>query len=188
MKVIRLHKKDFSASTINLLKKQNSDAQQMVYTKYAPKMLGVCRQYIKDMQYAEEIMLDGFLKVFTKIDKFHSKGSFEGWIRRIMINECISFLRLKKRFVFVENDDYFEEEIIVEDESIDEKISKLQTLIDCLKTDMKVVFNLYVVEGYKHREIAQMLSITENASKLRYKKAKTILQNQYNNLNRKSYE
>ncbi|HIE45658.1 MAG TPA: RNA polymerase subunit sigma-70, partial [Flavobacteriaceae bacterium] len=68
MKVIQLHKKDFNASTINLLKKQDRDAQQMVYSKYAPKMLSVCRQYIKDTHFAENIMLDGFLKVFTKIE------------------------------------------------------------------------------------------------------------------------
>jgi RNA polymerase sigma-70 factor (ECF subfamily) len=91
LKVIQLHKKDHHQSTINLLKKQNRDAQQMIYTKYSPKMLGVCRQYISDMQHAEEAMLNGFLKVFTKIDKFQSKGRFEGCIRRIMVNECISF-------------------------------------------------------------------------------------------------
>jgi len=187
LKVIKLHKEDFNKSTINLLKKQNNDAQQMVYVKYAPKMLGVCRQYIRDLQHAEEIMLNGFLKVFTKIEKFESKGSFEGWIRRIMVNESLSFLRLKKRLVFIEDDSYFEEEVVLEIEE-DETVSALQNLVDNLKTDLKVVFNLYVVEEYKHKEIAEMLEITENASKLRYRKAKGILQEQYNNLNLKSYE
>ena len=188
MKVIQLHKKDHHQGTINLLKKQNRDAQQMVYSKYAPKMLGVCRQYIKDLQNAEEAMLNGFLKVFTKIDKFQSKGSFEGWIRRIMVNECISFLRLKKRLVFVEDDSYFKEEVNPKDFDDNEESSVLQNLVDKLKDDLKVVFNLYVIEEYKHREIAELLQITENASKLRYKKAKAILQEQYNNLNLKSYE
>ena len=191
MKVIQLHKKDHHQSTINLLKKQNRDAQQMIYTKYAPKMLGVCRQYIKDLQNAEEAMLNGFLKVFTKIDKFQSKGSFEGWIRRIMVNECISFLRLKKRLVFVDDDSFFTDEVELEidiQENNDDETSVLQKLVDNLKEDLKLVFNLYVVESYKHREIAEILKITENASKLRYKKAKAILQSQYNNLNRKSYE
>ena len=191
MKVIQLHKKDHNQSTINLLKKQHKDAQQMVYTKYAPKMLGVCRQYIKDLQNAEEAMLNGFLKVFTKIDKFQSKGSFEGWVRRIMVNECISFLRLKKRLVFVDDDSFFTDEVELEidiQENNDEETSVIQKLVDNLKEDLKLVFNLYVVESYKHREIAEILQITENASKLRYKKAKAILQSQYNNLNRKSYE
>ena len=188
MKVIQLHKKDHHQGTINLLKKQNRDAQQMVYSKYSPKMLGVCRQYIKDLQHAEEIMLNGFLKVFTKIDKFQSKGSFEGWIRRIMVNECISFLRLKKRLVFVDDDSFFTEEVNIKVQENNEDTSILQKLVDNLKEDIKVVFNLYVVEEYKHKEIAELLQITENASKLRYKKAKAILQEQYNNLNLKSYE
>ena len=152
-------------------------------------MLGVCRQYIKDLQNAEEAMLNGFLKVFTKMDKYQFKGSFEGWIRRIMVNECISFLRLKKRLVFVDDDAFFTEEVNINEENfIDEQVSVLQNLIDNLKEDLRVVFNLYVVEEYKHREIADILGITENASKLRYKKAKAILQRQYNNLKQKSYE
>ena len=188
MKVIQLHKKEINQSTIDLLKKQNRDAQQLIFTKYAPKMLGVCRQYIRDLQHAEEIMLDGFLKVFTKIEKYQNKGSFEGWIRRIMVNESISFLRKKKRLVFVEDDSFFETQDTKHAHYSKEGISKLQSLIDGLKTDLKVVFNLYVVEEYKHREIAKMLEITENASKLRYKKAKAILQEQYHSLNLKRYE
>ena len=190
MKVIQLHKKDFNKSTINLLKKQNRDAQQMVYSKYAPKMLSVCRQYIKDTHFAENIMLDGFLKVFTKIDNYQSKGSFEGWIRRIMINESISFLRKKKYLVFVDDDAFFTEETTIEidDDGKDNDVSILQNLLDNLREDLRVVFNLFVVENYKHKEIAQMLNITENASKLRYRKAKAILQEQYNGLNLKNYE
>lgn len=188
MKVIQLHKKEVSQSTIRLLKKQDRDSQQLIYKRFAPKMLGVCRQYIRDVQHAEEIMLDGFLKVFTKIEKYQNKGSFEGWIRRIMVNESISFLRKKKRLVFVEDDSFFETQNANNEHHSEEKISKLQSLIDDLKTDLKVVFNLYVVEEYKHREIAEMLQITENASKLRYKKAKAILQKQYNSLNLKRYE
>lgn len=183
MKVIQLHKKEYNQSTINLLKKQNSDAQEMVYSKYAPKMLGVCRQYIQDTQNAEEIMLQGFFKVFTKIEKFESKGSFEGWIRKIMVNECITFLRLKKRLVFVEDDSFFTEEHSEEIEiTPDEKASKLQWLVDNLREDLRIVFNLYVMEEYKHREIAEILKITENASKLRYRKAKLILKENYNNI------
>ena len=190
MKVIQLHKKDHHTATINLLKKQNRDAQEMIYSKYAPKMLGVCRQYIKDMQNAEEIMLNGFFKVFTKVDKFQSKGSFEGWIRRIMVNECISFLRLKKRLVFIDDDSFFTEEVNLEfdTDGKSEETSPLQTLVDSLREDLQVVFNLYVIEEYKHKEIAEILQITENASKLRFRKAKAILQEKYNNLNLKSYE
>ncbi len=163
---------------VKKLKANRREAQQEVFELYASKMLGVCRQYIKDVQHAEEIMLNGFLKTFTKINSFKSEGSFEGWIRRIMINECISFLRIKKRMVFVEDDSYFEEPI--EPIFIEEnEVSKLQQLVDNLREDLRVVFNLFVMEEYKHKEIAETLDITENASKLRYKKAKSILQEQY---------
>lgn len=180
MKVIQLHKNSVQnqKKLVKKLKANRREAQQEVFELYSSKMLGVCRQYIRDLQHAEEIMLNGFLKTFTKIDSFKSKGSFEGWIRRIMINECISFLRVKQRMVFVEDDSYFEEPIETKFEE-DKYASKLQQLVDNLREDLRVVFNLFVVEEYKHKEIAETLGITENASKLRYKKAKSILQEQY---------
>lgn len=188
MKVIQLHKNSIKSQEqlVKKLKTNRREAQQEVFELYAPKMLGICRQYIKDLQYAEEIMLNGFLKTFTKINSFKSNGSFEGWIRRIMINECISFLRVKQKMVFIEDDACFEEPI--EPIFIEEnEVSKLQQLVDNLREDLRVVFNLFVVEEYKHKEIAGKLDITENTSKLRYRKAKSILQKQYNNLKIKSY-
>ena len=155
--------------------------QHKVYIQYSPKMLGVCRQYIKDIQQAEDVLLCGFLKVFTKISSFNNTGSFEGWIRRVMINECISFLRIKKNAFLIEDNNSFIEEI---EEYKDDKqkinTNYLQKLIDNLKPDLRIVFNLFVIEEYKHSEIANMLSITENASKLRYRKAKQQLQKQIN--------
>lgn len=186
MKVIQLNskaKKEQEQLEELLVKLNAGDraTQGYVFAKYSPKMLGACRQYVSDMQHAEEIMLAGFLKVFTKIASFQAKGNFEGWIRRIMINECISFLRKKNRLHFVENDAFFES---VDEAPIDntEKVSVLQILIDSLKENMRVVFNLYVVEEYKHKEIAAMLGITEGASKLRYKRAKEIVQAKYQKL------
>jgi RNA polymerase sigma-70 factor (ECF subfamily) len=186
LKVIQLHSEKRKAEkqleeVLAKLSAGDSATQAYVFAKYSPKMLGACRQYIRDMQYAEEIMLAGFLKVFTKIDSFTAKGNFEGWIRRIMINECISFLRKKNRMHFVEDDAFFES---IEEDEIDntEKISDLQRLVDGLREDYRVVFNLYVVEDYKHKEIAKMLGISENATKIRYKRAKDQVQAQYENL------
>jgi RNA polymerase sigma-70 factor (ECF subfamily) len=186
LKVIQLHSEKRKAEkqleeVLAKLSAGDRATQAYVFAKYSPKMLGSCRQYIRDMQHAEEIMLAGFLKVFTKIDSFTAKGNFEGWIRRIMINECISFLRKKNRMHFVEDDAFFES--TVEDE-IDntEKVSDLQRLVDSLREDYRVVFNLYVVEDYKHKEIASMLGISENATRIRYKRAKDQVQAQYKNL------
>ena len=105
MKIIPFYKNEKQ-----LIKKaisKNRDAQEYLYKKYAPKMLGVCRQYIKDVHFAEDVMVQGFLKMFTKLDTFKFQGSFEGWLRRIMVRESISFLR-KQQFV-VYNYELFED-------------------------------------------------------------------------------
>ncbi len=179
LKVISLHNNIYSNNIILKLRDNNREAQHQVYTFYAPKMLGVCRQYINDIHHAEEVLLNGFLKVFTKINSYNNKGSFEGWIRRIMVNECISYLRVKKN-AFVTSD--YKDEAIFEEEDTQEidttTINYLQQLVDNLKPELRIVFNLFVIEEYKHKEIAEMLSITENASKIRLRKAKQKLREQ----------
>jgi len=183
VKVVNLHheEKKLIAQALD----NNRHAQHQLYSKFAPKMLGVCRQYIKDLQQAEDIMITGFMKVFTNLGNFEHKGSFEGWIRRIMINECISFIRVKKEVKFMED------EFFVEDthNSIETQLSldDLQFLIDNLPEGYKVVFNLYVIEGYKHQEIAQMLGITEGTSKSQLSRAREMLQTQIQKLKNYSY-
>jgi len=176
LKVIHIYKKEF-----DLIKKacaNNREAQYQLFIKYSPKMLSICRQYIKDIHYAEEVMLNGFLKVFTHLKAYEAKGSFEGWIRRIMINESISFLRKRKRWVFVEDESYFTETVSNHYET-QNNVSELQHLVDNLHDDLRIVFNLYVVEGYKHKEIAKLLHITESASRIRFFRARKQLQAQY---------
>lgn len=186
MKVISLHKKSTSdAEIIRLLKSNNKETQAQVFEKYAPKMLGVCRQYIQDVHHAEEMMLNGFLTVFTKINQFKESGSFEGWIRKIMVNESISYLRVKKNHFFTQDDSFFKEEVVEEQETI--PFNELQELVDSLREDLRIVFNLFVIEEYKHKEIANLLNITVNASKLRYRKAKQQLQSQVKNLKNYHY-
>ena len=101
MKVINLHQEE--KELIELAVENNRHAQQKLYSKYSPKMLSVCRQYIKDLHQAEDIMITAFMKVFTNLKNFEHKGNFEGWIRRIMINECISFIRVQKKVKFIKN-------------------------------------------------------------------------------------
>ena len=153
----------------------NQGAQKHIYDKYAPKMLGVCRQYIKDLQFAEDVMINGFLKVFKNLDSFKFKGSFEGWIRRIMINESISYVR-KQQFV-VYDDELYERSIAkAEVFSTDLDVEHIQMLIDSLPEGYKMVFVLYVVEGYKHHEIADLLQVSESTSKSQLFKARKMLQ------------
>ena len=140
-------------------------------------MLGVCRQYIKDVHFAEDVMVQGFLKMFTKLETFKFEGSFEGWLRRIMIRESISYLR-KQQFVLYDDEIYEKNQSEEISQSTDLDTEHIQQLIDALPQGYKLVFVLYTVEGYKHQEIAEMLSISESTSKTQLLKARRLLQNQ----------
>jgi RNA polymerase sigma-70 factor (ECF subfamily) len=186
MKVIPLHQKE--KEIIDLAIENNRQAQKLIYDQFSPKMLGVCRNYINDIHHAEDVMLTGFMKVFTNLKKFEHKGSFEGWIRRIMIYECIDFLRVKKN-QFIHQD--IEEITSTERDSSYEmdnfSVDDIQNLIDELPVGYKMVFNLYAIEGFKHHEIATMLQISEGTSKSQLSHARKLLQNQIFKLNKKYY-
>ena len=182
MKVISLHKEE--KELIELAVENNRHAQHQIYSKYAPKMLSVCRQYIKDVHQAEDIMITAFMKVFTNLKNFKHEGSFEGWVRRIMINESISFIRVQKKVKFLEDENFVEEKT----NNIESQFSveDIQFLIDNLPDGYKMVFNLYCIEGYKHQEIAHMLGISEGTSKSQLSHARKTLQD--NVLKLKNYE
>lgn len=182
LKVISLHRDE--AGLIRQAAENNRHAQQQIYTAHAPKMLGVCRQYIKDLHLAEDVMITAFMKVFTGLKNFEHKGSFEGWIRRIMVNECISYLRVQKKVGFLEDEFYVEDTHNNIESGL--SVEDIQTLIDALPEGYKMVFNLYCIEGYKHQEIATMLGIREGTSKSQLSHARKMLQEQVNKL--KSYE
>ena len=182
MKVINLHQEE--TEMIRLAIENNRKAQQSIYSRFSPKMLGICRQYIKDLQQAEDVMIAAFMKVFTNLKAFQHKGSFEGWVRRIMINECISYIRAHKKVKFIEDEIYVEESFNpIESEF---SIADIQFLIDSLPDGYKMVFNLYAIEGFKHKEIATMLGINEGTSKSQLSHARKILQQQINTI--KNYE
>lgn len=171
-KVIKLHN---DSQLIEQSLKHNRKAQQLLYNKYAPRMLSLCAYYIKDLQQCEEVMLNGFFKVFTKLDQFSNTGSFEGWIRKIMVWESISYLRTQKKLVLIDTIENYES--IVENEiELSIAVEDLQLYINELPNGSKVVFNLYVIEGYKHGEIAEMLQITEGTSKTQLSRARKALQ------------
>ncbi|MBW2936710.1 RNA polymerase sigma factor [Aureisphaera sp. CAU 1614] len=185
MRLVSLHKN--YKSVISRAKDGNRKAQQELYELFAPKMLSVCRQYIKRDDIAEEVMLTGFLKVFTYLNSYKFEGSFEGWIRRIMVNESISQLRKEKAL-------FFEDEKVLE-QSTDHvayietelEVNEIQKMIDELPDGYKTVFVLYAVEGYKHSEIAELLQISESTSKTQLFKARKALQNRMNQENKLSY-
>ena len=140
-------------------------------------MLGVCMWYAKNKEEAEEIMLDGFLRVFTYIKNYSGKGSFEGWVRKIMVNAALLKYRSKPKLnLFVEVDLGWHE--IPDHYSIAEGLEAkdLMKLVQSLSPACRLVFNLYVFEGLKHREIAELLDISENTSKSNLADARMKLQ------------
>ncbi|HET8887250.1 MAG TPA: RNA polymerase sigma factor [Salinimicrobium sp.] len=184
MKVIQLYNNE--SQLIKKAARNGREAQHKIYSKYAPKMLSVCRQYIKDVHNAEEVMVGGFFKVFSNLKNFKNEGSFEGWIRKIMIRECISFLRSNKRKNFAAD-------VVQSVPEVSNNINSqleldyIQSLIDDLPEGYKMVFVLFAVEGYQHHEIAKMLNISEGTSKSQLFKARKILQEKINSSNASEY-
>ena len=158
-----------------LLGKRN--AQKRLYELYSCKMMGVCLRYCKDRETAKDLLHDGFLKVYTHIDSFEGKGSFEGWIRRIMVNTALEYLRkqseegynmnIEEAFTLT-NGDYS----ILEKMQAEELISLIQRLPDAYR----MTFNLFVIEGYSHKEISEKMDITESSSRVYLTRAKQLLQ------------
>jgi len=174
LKVISLHKN--YKSLISKANNGNRKAQHQLFELFAPKMLSVCRQYVKNKSVAEEVMINGFLKVFTHLKSYRAQGSFEGWVRRIMVNESISQLRKDKKILFKE--EYEIENSLDHVTFIETKleVEEIQKMIDSLPEGYKTVFMLYAVEGFKHSEIAEFLQISENTSKSQLFKARKKLQ------------
>ncbi|MCB0382550.1 MAG: RNA polymerase sigma factor [Psychroserpens sp.] len=184
MKVIQLHNNN--TALLKKAAKHNREAQHELFNMHAPKMLSVCRYYIKDIQNAESVMLNGFFKAFTNLKSFKHKGSFEGWLRKIMVRESISFIRQQKHIEFS-----IEDVTVPQDHSnninTEIEVAQIQQLIDELPEGYKMVFVMYAVEGYKHFEIANMLNITEGTSKSQLFKARQMLQKKIKELNQTSY-
>lgn len=153
------------------------NAQKRLYEYYSGKMMGICMRYCKDRETAKDVLHDGFLKVFTHLDSFENKGSFEGWVRRIIVNTALEFLRKK-------NDEGFNLDIeeaftltsndigALEKMQADELVEMIRKLPDAYRT----TFNLFVVEGYSHREISEVMHITESSSRVYLTRAKQLIQ------------
>jgi len=159
-------------------------AYSQLFRIYAPVMLGVCLRYCKNRIDAEDVMQDGFIKVFSSIGKFRSEGSFEGWIKRIMINSAIDNYQANLKHAFHEDVDEMDQLLeIGENPSADDDLpeelkiphQKLMEMIQELPDGYRVVFNLYAIENFNHKEIASLLGITENTSKTQLLKARKAL-------------
>ena len=154
---------------------RQANAQRELYERFSPQMLGVCYRYARDMSEAEDILQEGFIKVFQKIEAYHFKGTLEGWIRKIMVHTAIDFLRKRKQQMKeTEIQEAMGEE--VSDEIIDRlELEYLYGVIQSLPTGYRLVFNLYAIEGYSHQEIGTQLGISASTSRSQYTRARTLL-------------
>ena len=183
LKVIPLYKNE--SELIRGALANNRAAQRVLFDTFSPKMLSVCRYYIRDVQEAEDVMLNGFFKVFKNLSTYKGKGSFEGWIRRIMVNEALSNLRKKTPPVDLKDEDFHE--TVDNNAHFQLEVEELQALIDDLPAGYRMVFVLYAIEGYSHKEIGEMLDIEEGTSKSQLHKARRLLQTNLKRLNKTGY-
>ena len=150
------------ANIITRCKQQDRAAQKALYDKYAPLFFSICLRYVKNQTSAEDLMVESFYKIFSKIDQYKGAGSFEGWMKRIVINESLMYLRKQNNLsmhVDIEKAYQIKEEpTAITDINYDEILE----LLNQLPNGYRTIFNLYVIEGYKHREIAEQLGISIN--------------------------
>lgn len=161
---------------VRALQKGDPKAQRYFYDKYAARMLAVCVRYLTDQMEAEDVMIEGFMKVFERIDQFKGEGSFEGWVRRLITNEALMRLRSRRHIEvdidapevqYQTNFDWADTGLETDD---------LFLLIGKLPTGYRTIFNLYAIEGYSHAEIAEQLGISESTSKSQLHRARGLLQ------------
>ncbi len=157
--------------------RHNRKAQQMLYDKYSRFLLGICLRYAEDKAEAEDILQDSFLKIFFSIKDFSGTGSFAGWLRKVAVNTAITHYHknLKHRY-HIEIEEYVSVETGTN--SFEESLfsaEELYIVLNELPAGYRMVFNLYAVEGYKHKEIGEMLGIDTNTSKSQYSRAKAVL-------------
>jgi len=150
--------------------------QELLYHTFSSKMFSVCLRYANEYAGAEDLLQDGFVKVFKNIEKFRGDGSFEGWIRRIFVNNSIEYFRKKANMYVVQETEALTYEYY--DDNAIHKLMKddLMKIIQSLSVGYRTIFNLYVVEGYSHKEIGEMLNITEGTSKSQLARARYLLQ------------
>ncbi len=156
--------------------RRDHSAQKTLYDTYSSKMYSLCCRYIKDTMQAEDILVTAFTKVFDKIGQFKNEGSFEGWIRRIVVNEALTSLR-RNRSLYLEIDlDKAELEPHQDHTGDHLEAEDLLNMIQSLPAGYRIVFNLYAIDGYSHKEIAEQLGITEGTSKSQLSRARLYLQ------------
>ena len=156
--------------------RRERNAQKRLYETFSSKMYALCCRYVKDSMEAEDVLVTAFTKILDRIDQYKGEGSFEGWIRRVVVNEALTYLR-RHRSMYIETEleaaDREPDYQLISDHLVEED---LLNMIQELPTGYRIVFNMYAIDGYSHKEIADQLSISENTSKSQLSRARVFLQ------------
>ena len=172
---VPMHQMEYNQLLKDCLKLK-PEAQRMLYEHFAPSMLGVCFRYTKSMSDAEEVLQEGFVKVFSRLSQFKGDGELGGWIRKIMVNTALTYLKTNQKYRYdLSYDETPLHLVSTENPIVDLQTKELAELIRQLPTGFQTIFNLYAVEGYKHAEIASMLGINEGTSRSQYARARILL-------------
>jgi RNA polymerase sigma factor (sigma-70 family) len=157
--------------------KNNAAAQEALYSRFSPRMLGVCYRFAKNREDAEDMLQEGFIKVFTQIHQYRGEGALEGWIRRIVVHTCINHLKKNKKFS--DSIDIIHANTVHINEELIPSIMQAKQVVECIRLlpiGYRTVLNLYAIEGFSHRDIANMLDIEESTSRSQYTRAKAMLE------------
>ena len=157
--------------------KNNAVAQEALYSRFSPRMLGVCYRFAKNREDAEDMLQEGFIKVFTQIHQYRNEGALEGWIRRIIVHTCINHLKKNKKFA--DSLDIIHAHSIHVNHEMIPSIMQAKQVVECIRMlplGYRTVLNLYAIEGFPHKEIAGMLDIEESTSRSQYTRAKAMLE------------
>lgn len=173
---LKLYKSFSEEALVKALRQGERKAQRLLYEKFAPLMYPLCLRYVREISEAEDVMISGFMKALDKIDSYTGKGSLAGWIRRIMINQALGHLRKNKTMYLEVDVETAEYQSTISQYGDHLEAEDLMKLIGQLPLGYRTVFNLYAIEGYTHREISELLGISENTSKSQLSRARGLLQ------------
>lgn len=156
--------------------RRDRTAQKRLYNAFSSKMYALCCRYVKDSMEAEDVLVTAFTKILERIDQYKGEGSFEGWIRRVVVNEALTYLR-RNRSMYIETElEAADREPDYQNLSDHLEAEDLMNMIQELPAGYRIVFNLYAIDGYSHKEIAEQLNISENTSKSQLSRARVFLQ------------
>ncbi|WP_162342158.1 RNA polymerase sigma factor [Cyclobacterium salsum] len=156
--------------------KGNRKSQRQLYEHYSGSFLSICMRYVKNRELAQDVLVEGFMKIFESLSQFKGEGSFEGWMKRVIVTQALLTLRKNKKLAMEVNLDEPDQGFSIAPDLNTLEVEDLLQLVAALPVGYRTVFNLYAIEGYSHREICEMLDISENTSKSQLSRARAILQ------------